>query len=49
MLRIGQRITLSGEGIEPGVDDQAIVDGFKIVDGGYIVYLLFPSEWLEEE
>ena len=43
MLRIGQKVHLSGDNVEAGIDDVATVDGFELVDEGYVVHLLFPS------
>jgi len=43
MLKLGQKITLSGETVEEGIDDVAIVDGFQMVPGGYTVILFFPN------
>lgn len=43
MLKIGQRITLSGETVQKGIDDVAIVDGFEMTGDGYVVHLFFPG------
>lgn len=43
MLKLGQKVTLSGETVEGGIDDVAIVDGLQLVPGGYTVILFFPN------